>query len=135
MASTQPASNNTAVGFNEPASNNTAVGFNEPASYQTLFNEIFRNIPSREWTYFDIVIPSVPEIPTQEQIREATRETTFNNIVRPINLECSICQETFTDTSNVIMINHCKHIFHRNCIHEWFVRNSNCPVCRHNIIT
>ena len=32
------------------------------------------------------------------------------------------------------LVNYCGHIFHTEQINTWFQRNSNCPVCRYNII-
>jgi hypothetical protein len=44
---------------------------------------------------------------------------------------CAICQETITTPAT--RIRHCGHIFHPNCISEWFTRSVHCPNCRHDI--
>ncbi len=45
---------------------------------------------------------------------------------------CSICQESMAH-SEVRRINHCRHMFHQQCIDHWFERNVRCPVCRWDI--
>lgn len=71
--------------------------------------------------------------PTQTQIENATLNITFGEIVEPINISCPISLETFTETSEVIMIKHCKHVFNRNNLMSWFNSNCRCPVCRYDI--
>lgn len=41
---------------------------------------------------------------------------------------CSICLEDFSD--NVILKLRCNHLFHRNCIYNWFNFDIRCPLCR-----
>ena len=41
---------------------------------------------------------------------------------------CSICLELLT--SDLVLINNCRHIFHRNCLTYWARVNRNCPLCR-----
>lgn len=36
--------------------------------------------------------------------------------------------------NGVLQLNKCKHIFHYNCLIEWFKRESTCPLCRLKII-
>ena len=72
-------------------------------------------------------------IPTQSQIENATRTIVYGDILDPINTSCPISLEGFTDTSNVIMIRHCRHIFNTNSLMSWFNSNCKCPVCRYDI--
>ena len=46
---------------------------------------------------------------------------------------CPIDREPFNDNDNIMIINHCKHVFRENNLREWFTRSSYCPLCRHNI--
>lgn len=61
--------------------------------------------------------------------------------------ECPICLDyisydnIITDNilniknkNGVIQLNKCKHIFHYNCLTEWFKKESSCPLCRLKII-
>jgi len=64
--------------------------------------------------------------PTAEQITAAT------SVIGSVTDEnCAICQEVMDGP--VRRINHCSHMFHQNCISEWFTRSVFCPNCRHDI--
>jgi hypothetical protein len=64
--------------------------------------------------------------PTAEQITEGTETG-----VSLHDENCAICQETIT--AQCTRLRHCGHIFHPNCISEWFTRSVFCPNCRHDI--
>jgi hypothetical protein len=44
---------------------------------------------------------------------------------------CTICQETMGE--NCSMLRNCKHVFHDQCIRQWFSTSPRCPVCRNDI--
>ena len=46
---------------------------------------------------------------------------------------CPICRVNFEENDIVRKINHCGHMYHLNCIDNWFQEHSTCPVCRHNL--
>ena len=52
-------------------------------------------------------------------------------------IDCSICQETATDKSD-LFIHACKHTFHRHCLVAWTKTQSKnstrCPLCRSGIL-
>jgi len=73
--------------------------------------------------------------PTTEEIRSATRDILFNDIIRPVNTRCPITLNEFQDNSEVTMILSCGHIFSRNELMNWFTRNVRCPMCRFDIRT
>jgi hypothetical protein len=64
--------------------------------------------------------------PTMQQISAAT-----SVIGNASDENCAICQEIMEGP--VTRINHCSHMFHPNCISEWFTRSVFCPNCRHDI--
>lgn len=48
---------------------------------------------------------------------------------------CVISQQLFDESSNIIRINRCGHIFGRDSLLQWFETNSRCPICRYDINT
>ena len=66
--------------------------------------------------------------PSAAEIRAATRTHTAT----PVDLNCSICQEGITEPGATRIIE-CGHLFHPNCISEWFTRSVHCPMCRYDI--
>ena len=73
--------------------------------------------------------------PNQRQIREATSNVVFSNIVEPMNAQCPISLENFRPNSVVTQILHCRHIFSPSSFRRWFSANVRCPVCRYDIRT
>jgi hypothetical protein len=55
--------------------------------------------------------------------------TENNNIVNQNNI-CSICLHDMNDKNLTYEIKECKHVFHTNCLIEWFRANNSCPLCR-----
>jgi hypothetical protein len=45
---------------------------------------------------------------------------------------CAICLDPLSENETVSLANHkdCPHMFHRFCVHEWLLKNDDCPVCR-----
>jgi hypothetical protein len=50
------------------------------------------------------------------------------------NITCTICLGDVCNNSDAVQLN-CsgKHIFHPNCIYEWFKQKTLCPICRQNV--
>jgi hypothetical protein len=71
--------------------------------------------------------------PTQTQIETATRRVRYSDISRPMNTQCPISMDDFTDNDMVTVIRHCGHIFHTENLMNWFRSNCRCPVCRYDI--
>lgn len=107
--------------------NNINRNISRNMQYQTLLrNLILRN---------DSLANRENNIPTEEQIRNSTRRTTFEEIENPINSSCPITQIDFSNNDIVLQINHCRHIFYEAPLLEWFNRNHCCPMCRYSIIS
>ena len=70
---------------------------------------------------------------TNDEIDSQTHITLFSEVNNPINTSCPITFDTFTPESNVMIINHCNHIFNENSLRNWFTYNTHCPLCRHNL--
>lgn len=43
---------------------------------------------------------------------------------------CVICQEQTKINKDIIRILDCKHIYHVNCIDNWFIDHNACPLCK-----
>ena len=43
---------------------------------------------------------------------------------------CTICHSTFTNGEVTRSINNCGHVFHIQCIEQWFRTHNTCPICR-----
>jgi len=60
----------------------------------------------------------------------------FNNLSKYKNLEinknvcCAICLDSIYNQVNIIYIKSCKHIFHSDCILNWYKIKLDCPCCR-----
>jgi hypothetical protein len=87
-----------------------------------LFNEIFESF-----------LQPINIFPTQSQIETATRRVYYRDILQPINSQCPISMEEFTDSDLVTVIRPCGHIFHTEYLMNWFSTNCKCPVCRYDI--
>jgi hypothetical protein len=70
-------------------------------------------------------------VPTEDEIRRATSIPTVHDIVEGT---CSICQDQCVQEGPMCRrIDHCGHLFHRDCIDTWFRSHSTCPMCRYDI--
>jgi hypothetical protein len=78
---------------------------------------------------------NVPVLATPAQIQSATRNSRFSNIRNPINNNCPITLEQFSNESNVTEILGCNHLFNPEALTSWFQNNVRCPVCRYDIRT
>jgi hypothetical protein len=71
--------------------------------------------------------------PTRRQLENSTRLVQFSEITSPLNSSCPITLERFDETSSVMQILHCGHIFTPSGIESWFQSNVRCPVCRYDV--
>jgi hypothetical protein len=69
----------------------------------------------------------------QNEIESLTRCCLFSSIINPINTQCYITLNNFEESDEVVQINKCKHIFHKESIYEALKRDSKCPCCRVDI--
>ena len=71
--------------------------------------------------------------PTDAQIREATENMRFGDVIDPVNRTCAISQDEFQDDDEITVIRHCGHIFRQSDFQTWFRTNVRCPLCRYDI--
>tara|TARA_Y100000591_G_C21792533_1_gene677384 strand:+ start:336 stop:1169 length:834 start_codon:yes stop_codon:yes gene_type:complete len=75
----------------------------------------------------------VSVFPSTRQVINATEILRFGDIEGPLNENCPITMEAFTENDSVCRIKHCKHIFKERALYNWFVEHVGCPVCRFDI--
>ena len=73
---------------------------------------------------------SVIVCPTAHEIQAAS--TTFASAERQDDI-CAICRDEIIIEQQVRRLTYCSHYFHKVCIDSWFLRNVQCPTCRHDI--
>ena len=105
--------------------------------FQILYNslpDISYNIEFYDISLNDPFFDSVRPVPSETQINRAIIQTLrYSDIISPVNDICPITREPFVDNSAVSVIRHCKHIFNRTELTNWFQYNCVCPVCRYDI--
>lgn len=42
---------------------------------------------------------------------------------------CAICLDKYKQT-DVVTILECQHLYHYTCVNQWFIKSSQCPICR-----
>jgi hypothetical protein len=45
---------------------------------------------------------------------------------------CSICLYGYKQDEKLVKLN-CSHIYHKECIFDWFKKSRNCPICRFSV--
>ncbi|KAK7252106.1 hypothetical protein RIF29_35830 [Crotalaria pallida] len=53
-----------------------------------------------------------------------------NQFIQGEVTECSVCLGTILGDETIRVLPNCKHMFHINCVDEWFISHGTCPVCR-----
>jgi hypothetical protein len=72
---------------------------------------------------------------TLDEINGRTSLHIYGEIENPIDVSCPITQTQFDGEDEVMMINHCRHIFTPNELRNWFHTHTTCPVCRYDLKT
>ncbi|KAL5556252.1 hypothetical protein UlMin_038488 [Ulmus minor] len=49
------------------------------------------------------------------------------------NTCCSICLEDYKESDECRVLYKCKHVYHKECIDLWLVRDQRCPLCRRDV--
>jgi hypothetical protein len=118
--------------------------YNMSINFQTVWNRA--TFPTNQ--SINIQYPAIEYITRQEETREDVVVTLTDNELSNIPCykfneycdnnecisdKCTICLSKFENNSDICFLK-CKHIFHKECIHEWLKNNSNkCPICRNEV--
>jgi len=73
---------------------------------------------------------NVVVFPSPEQIAAATRVFTTDTRLEEC---CAVCQEDIEPAVQVRQIKQCTHVFHKDCVDQWFEQSVFCPICRLDI--
>lgn len=67
---------------------------------------------------------------TEEQFKKFKETTIDDSNINLYNTSCNICMEEYKG-SDIVTTLHCKHVFHKSCIHDWLCKERvTCPICR-----
>lgn len=114
---------NAILSRNNPSLTNNRLSRNTRSNRSNLFNNIFN-------------ITNTNNTPTTLQIYDSVLDTSWRELKQNSTQDmCPITQIKFKDNDNVLQINHCKHVFKKRSLLQWFERSSLCPVCRHDILS
>ena len=103
------------------------VSLGDEFDIRNIFSSLLGDQVSQQLNDF---LEDVPVIPSEEQIRIST---TLKTLDADIADNCAVCQDQLKKEQEARTINHCSHMFHRECIDRWFETNVQCPCCRYDI--
>jgi hypothetical protein len=96
-------------------------------SVEAIFNQLMQDaLPAN----LHELLEDVPVIPTEEHLRN---NTSVSRLAEDFDDNCAICQDPLLINQDARTINHCNHMFHKQCIDTWFQRHIHCPCCRHDV--
>lgn len=72
---------------------------------------------------------------TQDQLRNTTHNYLFATETNTLEqTQCPISLENYQPGDVLTQIRHCGHTFLAAPLQRWFVQNTHCPLCRHNLL-
>ncbi len=80
----------------------------------------------------NIPSPTSSPLPSRKNTSLISRKYRDCSANQQCSTECSICIDTFSQTSDVIQLE-CNHVFHDECIKQWLKTSKTCPVCRKSV--
>lgn len=118
--------------MNPIVNNNNINNNNNPgAIFQQLIQMINTNQNANDYEYFSN-LPDVP-VPIKEEVLGKIKTIKYSDIDKKStesrNVQCSVCLCDF-ESADLVKHLRCDHIYHNDCISEWFKTKSTCPVCK-----
>jgi len=88
--------------------------------------DFYFSLPSENMSYHSL-----------SQLQDVKVGVTLKNLLKhssvKLNDECGfcvICQDEIKIKEIVRRITNCNHVFHMDCVDQWFSENKKCPVCK-----
>lgn len=94
-------------------------------SLESRYIETDYNIQSIFVTSFETVYRKKNNLLIKNLLKHSKIEINENKT----NILCVICQDNINNNDIIRKITNCSHVFHVNCIDEWFSENTKCPLC------
>ena len=117
-----------------PVQHNMTTQTNISNIFRQFANNNAREVAFRFGEFQPGTLTSVPILPSEEQINNATISGTFETIENISDqTRCPIDQQEFDISDNILKIRYCGHIFKKHNLMNWFNHSSRCPVCRYDI--
>lgn len=70
---------------------------------------------------------------TRKTLETSPMSTVSTNMTFSYYLHCGICWQNYNTNSNYASMR-CGHVFHRNCLLQWFKQRQRCPKCEYRDI-
>lgn len=91
-------------------------------------NHLFEYAPNNSHPVINI--RAIPSVRRKFLQRPVTTDT--DNYLN--NFKCAICQNEIGEESFVTDLPHCHHLYHFECLSDWFAINSTCPICKRDYL-
>ena len=85
---------------------------------------------NNEQSHYNFLSPSQINIST-----EIIKYSELDDSIKENQTRCPISYHDFTDDTEIILIKHCKHIFKKQSLLNWFLQSKICPLCRYDLST
>lgn len=115
--------------FFDSVSNNFRPVF---TSYSISTPEFTTSLSNFGDNILDMLSDSLEDVPVvlSEDNFNKLKSVSFGELTSPLQSECTICQESFTEDKQVTELV-CKHVFCKDCVSNWLTKfKCVCPICK-----
>ena len=122
----------TGLHFGSGPLNLSTIGFDDVLS-SFMNNPFFNSMINNQSNLEDFVdnLNQPPQHPVSDQIINELPEITIDSVDKldGDKKECIICLNSFKQGDKALILP-CIHIFHKDCIKNWFTTQNTCPICK-----
>lgn len=98
--------------------------------FKQKLRELIVDENNQEASYVDAEDSAAAASPSTPQ-NQATQNLLARSAKEKLNAEeCAICWENFISGQRLLLVEGCKHIFHKDCLRQWVDKDPRCPLCR-----